>query len=126
MLNDEIGRLRSEGVDVQQIAVITGTPYDRRHGHQVGGYPLWVYWDEKGPAPEREGWLRIYYATNFAGMESDVVVIVDSGLPDGIEVPTSYDTDVALPRLYLGMTRAKGALIVLAHESSRVLLGRGW
>ena len=67
LLNDEIVRLRSEGVDVQQIAVITSIPYDRRHGHQVGGYPLWVYSDEKGPAPDREGWLRTYYATNSPG-----------------------------------------------------------
>ena len=126
LLNDEIGRLRSEGVGVQQIAVITDIPYDRHHGRQFGGSPLWVYSDEKGPAPEREDWLRAYYVTNFAGMESDVLIIVDSGLPEGIEVPTSYDTDVALPRLYLGMTRAKGALIVLAHESSRVRLDRGW
>ena len=124
-MNDEIGRLRSEGVGVQQIAVITGIPYDRRHGHRVGGWPLWVYSDEKGPAPEREGWLRTYYATNFAGMESDVVVIVDSGLPEGIGVATTYATDVLLPGLYLGMTRAKGALIVLTHESSRELLARG-
>ena len=90
----------------------------------MSDWPLWVYSDEKGPAPERGRWLRAYYATNFAGMESDVVVMMASAPPAGIEANTTYDTDVALPRFYLGMTRAKGALIVLAHESSKILFDR--
>lgn len=124
LLADEIGRLHSQGVGVQQIAVITSTPYDHLHGRQVSDWPLWVYSDEKGPAPERGRWLRAYYATNFAGMESDVVVMMASAPPAGIEANTTYDTDIALPRFYLGMTRAKGALIVLAHESSKILFDR--
>ena len=53
----------------------------------------------------------------FVGMESDVVIIVDSGklYPDDSVFSENVDTSVT----YVNMTRAKGRLVVMAHESMR-------
>ena len=66
-------------------------------------------------------WVGSYRAVEFAGMESDIVILIDGASPDDLK-STGDTRDLVASTLYVSMTRAKAALIVLAHESEKDVL----
>ena len=111
-LDEEIHRLLAEDVRIGEITVLStnrletsGLDTDRTYG----SYPLFDHSrgsrldvDDEDPAH-----LKFCSVQSFKGMESHVVVLVLERLDRGFDGPHAY----------IGMSRARGALTVLAHSA---------
>ena len=109
-LDEEIHRLLAEDVRIGEITVLatnrletSGLDVERTYG----SYPLFDHsrgsrleLDEDDPAH-----LKFCSVQSFKGMESHVVVLILERLDRGFDGPHAY----------IGMSRARGALTVLAH-----------
>ncbi len=114
LLAGEFRRLREAGVRPQQVAIVYDGNLPARA--RLGPWGLWRYSLTNGLPPEGTGdWVIAYETVAFAGMESDVVIYLPVPVGEGLR-----EADAC--RKYVSMTRAKGALIVLALENQRVLL----
>ena len=114
LLAEEFRRLRDAGVNPQQVAVI----YDGNLPAQakLGPWQMWRYSLSNGLPPTGAGdWVVMYETVAFAGMESDVVIYLPVPVGGGLREADSG-------RKYVSMTRAKGALIVVALEDQRASL----
>ena len=129
ILAEELFRLQNDGVNPGQVAIVFGI------GSEVpdfGGRRLgpWRLRKRSGrgidAGPEDGGAVDVYTNLHFAGMERDTVIMaytLTSEFLSGPEVACSA-SDLFACDMYLSMTRAKGALIVIAHESMRCWIER--
>lgn len=125
VLSQELRRLHDEGVNADRIAVVFDMDADLDLFHNresdlwILRSPLQSIIDPPGESPLTT--VDIYVSIQFAGMEQDAVIVVSRVKDDGVEHPDADDAAryTFTRDMYLGMTRAKGALIVIAHESMR-------
>ena len=118
LMVQEFKRLQETGVSPQQIAVVSHLDGERLHGQIFGPWRLWTYNTRRGHRQDsgNQKWVESYRAIEFAGMESDVVVVIEGISPDEDQT-TEHTRGIEASSLYVSMTRAKAALIVLAHET---------
>ena len=111
-LDEEIHRLLAEDVRIGEITVLatnrletSGLDKDRTYG----SYPLFDH--SRGSRLDNDvedpAHLKFCSVQSFKGMESHVVVLVLERLDRGFDGPHAY----------VGMSRARGALTVLAHSA---------
>ena len=119
ILANEFTRLYDAGVESDSITMLETCDFDPNNWHmaRLGPWNLWNC-NLHGPAPANKNMVGLYYAYSFAGMESDIVVLMNysealMNLPD-----TSWRKE-EVPDIYVGITRAKVALIVASHEKLR-------
>ena len=87
-----------------------------------GGYPLYdclgIYWPARRECDQRpccqtssdeDDYLKFRTVRRFKGMESKVVILVVERLNQAVDIAAAY----------IGLTRARVRLVVLAHESTR-------
>ncbi len=87
-----------------------------------GGYPLYdcpgIYWPAKRECDQRpccqsssdaDDYLKFRTVRRFKGMESKIVILIVERLNQNVDIATAY----------IGLTRARVRLVVLAHESTR-------
>ena len=126
VLSEELTTLKSLDVAPHRVTLVytMDSPVPPGiHGRRVGPWRLWDPLDPKvlRRAPRDGQTVEICASVQFAGMERDVVVVVCTGKNDTENAPEIFED--AKKRfnheMYLCMTRAKGALVVVAHESMR-------
>lgn len=126
VLSDEADELARQQVSQRQIAIVCVYRPDVLHGVKCGPWSLWARSAEHLFYPPSDKWLPAYPVHVFAGMESEVVIVL---LPLAVTSDTEVDgellTDVLRSQIYVAMTRAKGRLIVVAHNSHKKLLNEG-
>lgn len=117
ILDEEVHRLLGEDVRIGEMAVLatgrlvnTGLDPDRTYG----SYPLLDYsrgrWLElSASGADASAHLKFSTVQSFKGMESHVIILI----LDRLDRPTD------VPNAYIGMSRARGALTVLAHAALR-------
>ena len=130
LLEEEFWRLHEAGVKPEQVTVLSDVVgISTAHREKYGPWRIWDYWQtDTVRVPEREGrfnrdWVNMFPTIDFVGMESDVVIIVDNGDLDPHASKFSEKVEASIA--YVNMTRAKGRLVVLAHESLRGFLEPG-
>lgn len=111
-LDEEIHRLLAEDVRIGEITVLATNRLETSGldaNRTYGSYPLFDHSrgsrldvDDEDPAH-----LRFCSVQSFKGMESHVVVLILERLDRGFDGPHAY----------IGMSRARGALTVLAHSA---------
>ena len=112
LLDKEIHRLLAEDVRISEITVLAANRLENSSldpDQTYGSYPLVDYsrggrldMDDEGAAH-----LKFCSVQSFKGLESHVVVLVLERLDRGFDGPHAY----------IGMSRARGALTVLAHNA---------
>ena len=125
VLSQELRQLHDEGVDADRLAVVFDVDADLNlfHNRELDLWilrsPIQAHMDPPGQSPLTP--VNIYASIQFAGMEQDVVIVVSTVKDDSAEHLDADDAEryTFTRDMYLGMTRAKGALIVIAHESMR-------
>ena len=123
VLSQELQRLHNEGVDADRVTVVVDIDADvdlfnkRELDPWILISPIQSHFDPPGNSPLTP--VNIYSSIGFAGMEQDVVVVVSTVKDDKAEHPDAADAAryTFTRDMYLGMTRAKGGLIVIAHQS---------
>ena len=122
LLEEEFKRLHKAGVKPWQVTVLSdGSTIDRGHGKTYGPWRIWDYHRTKtARLPGNRSWVNVFPTSDFSGMESDVVIIVEDGQLD--PTTSNFSKKVEASVVYVNMTRAKGRLVVLAHESAQGLL----
>ena len=123
LLSEELDRLQRAGVAPQHVAIVSHMDGEQWHERTFGLWKLWTYNIRRGQWPDSENgkWVGSYRAIEFAGMESDIVILIDGASPDELD-NTGDNRNIQVSTLYVSMTRAKAALIVLAHESKKDML----
>lgn len=113
LLTNEFRRLHEAGVTPQQAAIL----YDGNlpTGTRLGPWKVWRYSLSSGLPPNPRDWVVVYDTISFAGMESDVVFYLPGPVVTGF-------AEADASRKYVSMTRAKGALFVVALDGQRLLL----
>ena len=138
LLDEEIRRLVGEQVDIDDIVVLSerrlensGLAIDRNYGgyplatysRTYGGYRLETYSSGRRITVEsKDGTKRLKFFSipNFKGMESQVVILILHRLEeDSASLDRYFDGPNARAYAYIGMSRARGALVVLAHAGLR-------
>ena len=120
-------QLQEHGIAPERVAVVyTHQPhFPEKHDQRVGPWRLWDPFNPQARrrAPIDNRTVEICESFMFAGMERDVVVVActhrSDGEPGSIESPSEKER--FLQEMYTCMTRAKGGLVVIAHESMK-----GW
>ena len=123
-LNDQVLRLMAEGVRIEEMVVLSehrledsGLQLDRNYG----GHGLVTYVRGE-PSEADDGTPRLKFCSipSFKGMESEVVIVILGRLSDDASnAARSFDQQNARAYAYIGMSRARGALVVLAQEKLR-------
>lgn len=99
--------LMREGIESKQIAILSPIRFSNSAASLITEYGI----------SERYGGNTVFYSTihGFKGLESPVVILTDiDNLTD----------EARMNVLYVGMTRAKSALYILAHEKTAKQLGK--
>ena len=99
--------LMREGIESKQIAILSPIRFSNSAARLITEYGI----------SERYGGNTVFYSTihGFKGLESPVVILTDiDNLTD----------EARMNVLYVGMTRAKSALYILAHEKTAKQLGK--
>ena len=123
VLGHHAALLSQDHVPAGKISVVSTFRPDSLHGSQCGPWKLWARSFEHEFYPPDSRWLSTYPVHMFAGMESDVIIaLIPGGIPAGLEDHENVFMDILHQQIYVSMTRAKGKLIVVAHESYRDLL----
>ena len=124
LLDEQVHRLLDDGVRIEEIVVLSehrledsGLDVNRTYG----GHRLVTY--VRGESSEaNDGTPRLKFCSipSFKGMESEVVILILGRLSeDAAEVTRPFDQQNARAYAYIGMSRARGALVVLAQEGLR-------
>lgn len=126
VLSEELTTLKSLDIAPHRVTLVytMDSPLPPRiHGRRLGPWRLWDPFDPKvlRRAPSDGQTVEICASVPFAGMEQDVVVVMCTGNNDTETAPEIFEEAKKLfnHEMYLCMTRAKGALVVVAHESMR-------
>lgn len=109
VLQTTLRTLSREGIQPKQIAILSPVRFSNSAASLVTEYEITEEHDAKGNG--------CFYSTiqGFKGLESSVVILTDiDNLTD----------DARMNILYVGMTRAKSALYILAHEKTAKQLGK--
>ena len=109
-LTETVGRLTKGGVPVEDIIVLSPRRLENSAlagVERVGEVPLV---DSSRSLDSSRECLRFSTIHSFKGLESQVVIIVD------VE---DVDEERSQSLLYVGMSRARGLLILMAHERAR-------
>ena len=103
--------LEREGVHPEQIAILSPVRYQNSAASLISNSLITTVISERKSA--------VYFSTvhSFKGLESPVVVLTDID---------SLDNDLRMNILYVGMTRAKSALYILAQEKAARQLRRSY
>ena len=127
LLDDEVHRLLSQSVRIEEIVVLSEHRLEDSGldpARTYGGYRLVTY--RRGQRAEMPGEiddgtprLKFCAIPAFKGMESEVVILLLGRLEAGGEVSRPFDPRNARAYAYIGMSRARGALAVLAHAGLR-------
>ena len=114
LLAQEFRRLDEAGIKPRQVAVIHDGKLPNRA--TVGPWKMWKYSIANGLPPSGVGnWVVVYDTIAFAGMESDAVIYLPTRGEQSLK-------EAEASRNYVSMTRAKGALIVVAPETQQPFL----
>ena len=123
ILSDEADELFRQQVPSPQIAIVCIYRPDALHGIKCGPWNLWARSTEHLFYPPPGKWLSAYPVHVFAGMESEVVIaLIPRAVTFGIATNGEPLADILRSQVYVAMTRAKGKLIVVAHDSHKKLL----
>ena len=121
-LDDQVHRFLADGVRVEEITVLSERRLENT-GLDVsvnyGGYRLVTYLRGEPSEPD-DGIPRLKFCTipSFKGMESEVVILLlGRAFTDAGEATRHFDHEHAQAYVYIGMSRARGALVVLAQQS---------
>ena len=131
LLDDEVHRLLAQSVRIEEIVVLSEHRLEDSGldpARTYGGYRLVTY--RRGQRAESPGEipgeiddgtprLKFCAIPAFKGMESEVVILLLGRLDADGEVSRPFDPRNARAYAYIGMSRARGALAVLAHAGLR-------
>ena len=118
-----LSSLREADVRPSQVVVLSDTKMNEWHGKSFGGWELWTALAFSGPVSDDHGVVDMYNVYFFGGMESEVVILVVNVTPEALE--TGMLQDRILRWLYVGMTRARGSLIILAQDGWQSFIENG-
>ena len=112
ILDEEIHRLLAEDVRIAEIVVLSTNRLETSGldvSRTYGSYQLVDYsrGDRLGMDDDRSPHLKFCSVQSFKGLESDVVILILDRLDRGFDGPHAY----------IGMSRARGALTVLAQSA---------
>ena len=124
LLDEQVHRLLNDGVLIEEMVVLSEHRLDNSGldmGRTYGGH-LMVTYVRGEPSEADDGTPRLKFCSipSFKGMESEVVILILGRLSeDAIEATRPFDQQNARAYAYIGMSRARGALVVLAQEGLR-------
>ena len=124
LLNSQVHDLLDDGVRIEEIVVLSEHRLEDSGlvaGGTYGGHRLVTYVRGE-PTEADDGTPRLKFCSipSFKGMESEVVILILGRLYEGYEeTARPFDRQNARAYAYIGMSRARGALTVLAQESLR-------
>ena len=124
LLNGQVYDLLDDGVRIEEIVVLSEHRLEDSGlvaGGTYGGHRL-VSYVRGEPTETDDGTPRLKFCNipSFKGMESEVVILILGRLyGEYEEAVRPFDRQNARAYAYIGMSRARGVLIVLAQESLR-------
>ena len=124
LLDEQVHRLLNDGVRIEEMVVLSEHRLDDSgldFGRTYGGHFLVTYVRGE-PSEADDGTPRLKFCSipSFKGMESEVVILILGRLfENAIESTRPFDQQNARAYAYIGMSRARGALVVLAQEDLR-------
>ena len=119
ILANEFTRLYDAGVEPDSITMLENCDFDTDNWDmaKLGPWKLW-HCALRGPVPAGQNMIGLYSTYNFAGMESNIVVLLNYS-EALMNLPGTSWRKEEVPDIYVGITRAKVALIVASHEKLR-------
>lgn len=124
LLDEQVHRLLNDGVRIEEMVVLSEHRLDESGldaGRTYGGHHMVTYVRGE-PNETDDGTPRLKFCSipSFKGMESEVVILILGRLAeDTVEATRPFDQQNARAYAYIGMSRARGALVVLAQERLR-------
>ena len=124
LLNRQVHDLLEDGVRIEEIVVLSEHRLEDSGliaEGAYGGYRLVTYVRGE-PTEADDGTQRLKFCSipSFKGMESEVVILILGRLYGEHEETTRpFDRQNARAYAYIGMSRARGALVILAQEALR-------